>query len=108
MRRAQDAVLVVSRIDAATGREVVVAFNNGDDRGDRHRPDRDAGRDLAGRRSARASAKGGLTLTIPPVSARRRRPERRDAEDRRPAKPKLTAKPDALTEYRRSDGDRAR
>ena len=29
VRRAKDAVLVVSRIDPATGREVVVAFNNG-------------------------------------------------------------------------------
>ena len=78
MRYAKDAVLVVSRIDLATGKEVVVGFNNGTTPATV-----DASAD---RRRRRAE---GLTLTIPPVSALVAFPSARSRR-RAPPKPALT------------------
>jgi hypothetical protein len=97
VRRAQDAVLVVSRIDPATGREVVVAFNNGTTTATVTVPTATPGaswRVVFGT----GSAKGGLTLTILPVSAVVAVPSTAMPKSA-PAKPKLTARPDALTEF---------
>jgi hypothetical protein len=97
VRRAQDAVLVVSRIDAATGREVVVAFNNGTA----------AARVKVATATPAATwsvaygsgtASGNLTLTIPPVSALLVVPSA-PMPKAKPATPVLTAAPDALTDY---------
>jgi glycosidase len=97
VRRAQDAVLVVSRIDAATRHEVVVGFNNGPTAATVTVPTATPGATwnvVFGT----GTAKGGLTLTIPPVSAVVAVP--RDAMPKSaPAKPKLTVGPDALTEF---------
>ena len=49
VRYAQNGVLVVSRIDLASGKEVVVGFNNGDDRRARDGRDGDTRRDLGHR-----------------------------------------------------------
>ena len=68
VRRAKDAVLVVSRIDPATGREVVVAFNNGTTTATVTVPTATPGaswRVVFGT----GAVKGALTLTILPVSA---------------------------------------
>ena len=54
VRYAKNAVLVVSRLDLATGKEAVVAFNNGD---------------IRNVSVPMASPPGKLTITIPPVSA---------------------------------------
>ena len=99
VRVAKDAILVVSRIDLATGREAVVAFNNG---------------------TAPATVKvspatpnatwtpvfgagtvsGNLTLTIPPVSALVAVPTT-TLPKAAPPQPKLTAGPDDLTAFYR-------
>ncbi len=56
VRYAKQAVLVVSRIDLATGKEVVVGFDNGDT--------------AATVKVPIATAPGSLSITIPPVSGR--------------------------------------
>jgi glycosidase len=97
VRRAQDAVLVVSRVDQATGREVVVAFNNGSAAATVTVPTATPGaswRVVFGT----GAAKGGLTLTIPPVSALAAVPSGALPKVA-PARPTLKAGPDALTEY---------
>jgi glycosidase len=97
VRRAQDAVLVVSRIDAATGHEVVAGFNNGAAAATVTVPTATPGASWRVVFGA-GTAKGGLTLTIPPVAAVVAVPDRA-LPKAAPAKPKLTAGPDALTEY---------
>ena len=97
VRRAKDAVLVVSRIDPATGREVVVAFNNGTTTATVTVPTATPGaswRVVFGT----GTVKGALTLTILPVSAVVAIPSAAMPKTA-PGKPKLTAKPDALTEF---------
>jgi glycosidase len=97
VRRATGGVLVVSRIDAVTGREAVVAFNNG----------ATAATVTVAPATKGASwsvvfgpgtATGTLTLTIPPVSALVAIPAS-PLPKAPPAKPRLTARPDALTDY---------
>jgi glycosidase len=97
VRRAQDAVLVVSRIDAATGREVVAAFNNGNTAATVTVPTATPGASWKVVFGTGA-AKGGLTLTIPAVSAVVAVPSAA-LPKASPGKPKLKAGPDALTEY---------
>jgi hypothetical protein len=97
VRRAQDAVLVVSRIDLATGREVVVAFNNGNAAATLTVPTATPGASWKVVYGT-GTAKGGLTLTIPPVSALVAAPSG-PMPRAAPGKPKLTAGADALTEY---------
>ena len=97
VRRAQDAVLVVSRIDLASGREVVVAFNNGSAAATVTVPTATPGatwKVVFGT----GTAKGGLTLTIPPVSALVAVPSGAIPKTA-PAKPRLKAGADALTEF---------
>jgi Domain of unknown function (DUF3459) len=97
VRLARDAVLVVSRIDAATRHEVVVAFNNSAAAATVTVPTATPGatwRIVFGA----GAAKGGLTLTIPPVSALVAVPS--DTMPKAaPRKPRLTAGADALTEF---------
>jgi hypothetical protein len=97
VRLAQDAVLVVSRIDEAAGREVVAGFNNSGSAATVTVPTATPGTSwhiVFGTGTAR----GGLTLTIPPVSAVVAVPS--DGMPKAaPRKPKLSAGPDALTEY---------
>jgi glycosidase len=97
VRRAQDGVLVVSRVDQATGHEVVVASNNGSSAATVTVPTATPGatwRIVYGT----GTAKGGLTLTIPPVSAVVAVPSGAMPKAA-PGKPKLKAGADALTEY---------
>jgi glycosidase len=97
VRRAQDAVLVVSRLDQATGHEVVVAFNNGATAATVTVPTATPGatwRIVYGT----GTAKGDLTLTIPPVSAIVAVPSGAMPKAA-PRKPKLKAGADALTDY---------
>jgi glycosidase len=97
VRRAQDAVLVVSRIDQATGHEIVVAFNNGASAATVTVPTATPGatwRVVYGT----GTAKGALTLTIPPVSAVVAVPSG-PMPNAAPGKPNLKAGADALTEY---------
>ena len=93
-----DAVLVVSRIDFATGREVVTAFNNGDTAAKvtvRSRPRARPGRSRsAAERPPRAAA----SLTIPPVSALVAVPAA-TIPAAAPAAPKLKEPADPLTSY---------
>jgi len=97
VRRAQNAVLVVSRIDAATGQEIVVAFNNGPTAATVTVPTATPGASWKVVFGT-GTVKGGLTLTILPVSAVVAVPNTAIPHGS-PAKPKLTAKPDALTEF---------
>jgi glycosidase len=97
VRRAQGAVLVVSRVAAATGREVVVAFNNGKAAAKVTVPTATPGASWSVAFGTGA-ASGGLTLTIPPVSALVAVPSTAMPKTP-PATPGLTAKPDALTQY---------
>jgi glycosidase len=97
VRRAQDAVLVVSRLDQATGHEVVVAFNNGSAAAAVTVPTATPGatwRVVFGT----GTVNGGLTLTIPPVSAVVAVPSGAMPKAA-PAKPTLKVGADALTEY---------
>ena len=97
VRRAQDAVLVVSRIDAATGREVVVAFNNGTTTAKATVATATPGATWSVVYGTGA-ATGNLTLTIPPVSALVAVPSA-PMPKTPAATPVLTAAPDALTDY---------
>jgi hypothetical protein len=82
VRYAKNAVLIVSRIDLATGKEAVVGFNNGGTPATVSVPI--------------ASSATKLTLTIPPVSARAVFPGA-GIPKTAPAKPKLVAGSDDLT-----------
>ncbi len=97
IRKASGAVLVVSRIDAATGREVVVAFNNGTTAANVTVPTATPGATWSVAFGA-GSVKGGLTITLPPVSALAAVPSSAMPKAA-PGAPKLTAQPDALTDY---------
>jgi glycosidase len=97
VRYAQDAVLVVSRIDAATGREVVVGFNNGDTAAKVTVATATPGANWSIAYGT-GTASGNLTLTIPPVSAVVATASA-PMPQTTPAKPVLTAGPDALTDY---------
>jgi glycosidase len=97
VRYAKGNVLVVSRIDLASGKEVVTAFNDGD---------------TAATVSVRTAtpgatwsvvygpgvASGGLTLHLPPVSTLLAAPNAA-LPQATPARPRLTAGPDPLTSY---------
>ena len=85
VRYAKNAVLVVSRIDLATGKEAVVGFNNGTTAATVSVPV--------------ASSATKLALTIPPVSARVVFPA--GIPKAAPGKPKLTAATDDLTSFYR-------
>jgi glycosidase len=97
VRRASGAVLVVSRIDGTTGRETVVAFNNGTATATVTVP-------VATQNATWSvvfgpgAVKGSLTITLPPVSALAAVPSAALPKSA-PARPKLTAKPDALTDF---------
>jgi hypothetical protein len=97
IRKASGAVLVVSRIDAATGREVVVAFNNGATPATVTVPTAtpNANWTVA---FGPGTAKGDLTITLPPVSALAAVPSTAMPRST-PATPELNAKPDALTDF---------
>jgi hypothetical protein len=97
VRYAKDAVLVVSRIDATAGREVVVAFNNGDTTAKVTIATATPGANWSIAYGS-GTAAGGLTLTIPPVSALLAVPSA-PMPSSAPAKPVLTAGPDSLTDY---------
>jgi glycosidase len=97
VRTASGAVLVVSRIDAKTGRELVVAFNNGATTATVkvQTATPNATWSVA---YGTGTAAGSLTLSIPPVSALLAVPSA--TVPRGPAaRPTLTAGPDALTDY---------
>jgi hypothetical protein len=97
IRYAKDAVLVVSRIDAATGRESVVAFNSGNTPATVSVQTATPGAAWSVAYGA-GTASGGLTLTLPPVSALLAVPS--TAMPRaKPATPVLKVAPDALTDY---------
>ena len=97
VRLAKSAVLVVSRIDGTTGREVVVAFNNGGAAATITVPTAtpNASWSVA---FGTGTASGNLKLTIPAVSALVAVPNLAMPKAA-PAKPSLTAKPDDLTDY---------
>jgi glycosidase len=99
VRVAKDAVLVVSRLDLASGREVVTAFNNGAAaatvRVQTSSPN--AAWSVA---FGSGTASGNLTLTIPPVSALVAVPST-TMPKAAPPKPTLTARADDLTSYYR-------
>jgi glycosidase len=82
VRYAKDAILVVSRIDLATGHETIVGFNNGG---------------TAAKVTVRSSL-GPVTLTIPPVSSQVVTPAG-TIPSRAPSTPILTAGSDQLTSY---------
>jgi glycosidase len=99
VRVAKDAVLVVSRLDLATGREVVTAFNNGS---------KAATVKVQTATPAAAwsvafgngGASGNLTLTLPPVSALVAVPSA-SMPKVPPTKPTVTGRADDLTSYYR-------
>jgi hypothetical protein len=101
VRYAQNALLVVSRIDFATGREVVTAFNNGDSGARITIKTATPGATwsvLFGTGSVAAGAGSSLAVTVPPVSAVLVQPS--VAIPRAgPAVPTLKTGPDALTSY---------
>jgi alpha-amylase len=96
VRRASGAVLVVSRLDVTTGREVVVAFNNGASPATVTVPTSTPGTWSVA--FGPGAVSGNLTLVLPPVSATVAVPSAAMPKTA-PAKPVLTAKPDALTDY---------
>jgi glycosidase len=97
VRKAQNAVLVVSRIDAATGREAVVAFNNGATAATVTVQTATPGASWSVAFGT-GSVSGSLTLTLPPVSALVAVPSA-PLPKAAPAKPALSVSPDALTAY---------
>jgi glycosidase len=101
VRRATDAVLVVSRIDFATGHEIVTAFNNGAAAAHVTVPvaTPNTNWQLAFGSGTTVGAAGtNLSLTIPPVSALVAVPAAAIPKAA-PAAPKLKASPDPLTSY---------
>ena len=97
VRRASDAVLVVSRIDVSTGREVVVAFNNGSASATVNVPTSTPGATWSVGFGPGAVS-GNLTMSLPPVSATVAVPSIAIPKTAA-GKPVLTAKPDQLTDY---------
>jgi glycosidase len=95
VRYAQNGVLVVSRIDLATGKEVVVGFNNGAAAARVTVPTATPGASWTVAFGS-GTATGGLTLTIPAVSAVAAVPNA-SLPATPAAKPALAGKPDALT-----------
>jgi glycosidase len=95
VRRASDAVLVVSRLDLATGRESVVAFNNGTTPATVTVPTATPGAAWTLAFGA-GTVHGNLTLTIPPVSALVAVPSA-TVPKAAPARPKLVSGTDDLT-----------
>jgi len=100
VRYAKDAVLVVSRIDFATGHEVVTAFNNGDTAAKVTVPvaTPNATWQVAFGTGAATASNASLTLTIPPVSAIVAAPST-VIPKAAAAKPTLKESADALTSY---------
>ena len=100
VRRATDAVLVVSRIDFATGHEVVTAFNNGTAPAHVTVPvaTRNTDWQLAFGSGTAGEQGTNLSLTIPAVSALVAVPAAAIPKTA-PAAPKLKASPDPLTSY---------
>src|SRR5262249_48872143 len=97
VRVAKDAVLVVSRIDFATGKEVVTAFNNGSTPATVKVATSTPGATWS-TVFGTGTASGDLTLTIPPVSAVVAVPSTAIPKAA-VAAPKLTGAEDALTSY---------
>jgi hypothetical protein len=100
VRYAQDAVLVVSRIDPTTGKELVTAFNNGDTAAKVTVSPATPGAQWSvayGPGTATASG-AALTLTLPPVSALLAVPSAAIPQAA-PGVPMLTAGEDALSSY---------
>jgi alpha-amylase len=101
VRHAQDAVLVVSRIDLARDQEVVTAFNNGDGTAKVTVPvatPNSSWQVAFGGGTATASG-ASLTLTVPPVSAMLVVAAAKIPAAKPPAAPKLTVAADPLTSY---------
>ncbi|MFL5961554.1 MAG: alpha-amylase family glycosyl hydrolase [Gaiellaceae bacterium] len=99
VRAAKDAVLVVSRLDLATGREIVTAFNNGTT-ASTVRIQTSSPSAVWSIAFGSGAASGNLTLTIPPVSALVAVPSTAMPKVA-PPKPILTARTDDLTSYYR-------
>jgi glycosidase len=99
VRVAKDALLVVSRLDLATGHEVVTAFNNGAKAATVKVQTATPGATWSIAFGS-GSASGNLTLTIPPVSAVVAVPST-SMPKAAPPKPKLTGRSDDLTAYYR-------
>jgi hypothetical protein len=99
VRYAKDAVLVVSRVDVATGREVVTAFNNGAKSATVKVQTATPGATWS-IAFGTGTAGGDLTLTIPPVSAVVAVPSATMTKAA-PPRPKLTGRTDDLTAYYR-------
>jgi len=97
VRYAKQAVLVVSRIDAATGREVVVAFNDGDTPAAVTVPTATPGATWSVAYGT-GTVSGNLKLTIPPVSALLAVPSA-GMPKTAPGTPVLSAAPDETTSY---------
>ncbi len=97
VRFAKDAVLVVSRIDTATGRELIVAFNNGDTPATVtvHTATPNASWHVV---YGAGSASGNVKLTLPPVSSLLVVPSVQMPSSA-PSKPVLKVAPDALSDY---------
>jgi glycosidase len=102
VRAAKDAVLVVSRIDFATGQEVVTAFNNGPTGAKVTVPVATPGTTwkIVFGGGAASGGRGSLALTVPAVSAVVAVPATAIPQSAPPA-PELTASPDPLTSYYR-------
>jgi glycosidase len=83
VRYAKDNVLVVSRIDLATGHEAIVGFNNGD---------------ATATVTVPTAVGGPVTLSIPPVSSQVVTPTA-TIPQRAPSTPALSAGSDPLTSY---------
>ncbi len=100
VRRATDAVLVVSRVDFATGHEVVTAFNNGTTAAHVTVPVATPNTtwQLAFGSGTAGETGTSLSLTIPPVSALVAAPAAAVPQTA-PAAPKLKESPDPLTSY---------
>jgi glycosidase len=100
IRYAKDAVLVVSRIDFATGQEVVTAFNNGAAAAKVtvQVATPNASWNVVFGTGTAASAGAGLTLTVPAVSSIVVAPSTTIPKSSPPA-PKLTESADPLTSY---------
>jgi hypothetical protein len=101
VRYAQGPVLVVSRIDTTTGTELVTAFNNGTTAARVTATTATPGlswTSLFGTGSATAGTGGRITLSIPPLSSLLVQPNV-PIPRAAPGRPKLTAKPDAISSY---------
>jgi glycosidase len=101
VRAAKEAVLVVSRIDEASGTELVEAFNNGDATARITVQTATPGahwRVVFGSGSATPGAGSSLTLSVPPVSALLAVPDA-SLPKTAPAAPKLSTGIDPLSSY---------